>query len=171
MLERERVKLGDLHRGIQDMKHLPAELFFVDGIKENIAINEAFTLGIPVFGMVDSNTDPTSITFPIPSNDDSIKSISSIVGYISNRIIEAKGGNLNENNEQNLRIQNPVNFLKNTQWVISKIIYKKLMVSDGFYYWVGFFHKNNNDLHFLTTCSAIIDTRNSKSGQQVLPKC
>ena len=58
-------------------------------------------MGIPVFGMVDSNTDPTSITFPIPSNDDSIKSISSIVGYISNRIIEAKGGNLNENNEQN----------------------------------------------------------------------
>ena len=99
MLERERVKLGDLHRGIKDMKHLPAALFFVDGIHEKIAINEAYTLGIPVFGMVDSNTDPTDITYPIPSNDDSIRSIKAIVGYVADRIIEARGGVINEEEE------------------------------------------------------------------------
>ena len=92
MLKRERVKLGDLHRGIKDMKHIPAALFFVDAIQEKIAINEAYTLGIPVFGMVDSNADPTAITYPIPANDDSIRSIKIIVGYIADRIIEARGG-------------------------------------------------------------------------------
>ena len=97
MLDRERIKLSDLHRGIKDMKHLPAAIFFVDGIHEKIAINEAYTLGIPVFGMVDSNTDPTSISYPIPSNDDSIKSINIIVSYIADVIVEAKGGGKEEN--------------------------------------------------------------------------
>ena len=93
MLDRERIKLSDLHRGIKDMKHLPSALFFVDGIHEKIAINEAYTLGIPVFGMVDTNTDPTAINYPIPSNDDSIKSINAIVGYIADVVLEAKGMN------------------------------------------------------------------------------
>ena len=52
MLARERVKLADLHRGIKDMKHLPSAIFFVDGICEKIAIEEAKTLGIPVMGIV-----------------------------------------------------------------------------------------------------------------------
>ena len=92
MLERERVKLADLHRGIKDMKHLPKALFFVDGIHERIAISEAKNLGIPTFGIVDSNTDPRNIDFPIPANDDSIKTISLIVNYICDTIIEATGG-------------------------------------------------------------------------------
>ena len=93
MLRRERLKLADLHRGIKDMKHLPTALFFVDGIHEKIAIDEAKTLGIPVFGLVDTNTDPTNIDFPIPSNDDSMKTISLILNYISDVIVTAKGGN------------------------------------------------------------------------------
>ncbi len=92
MLSRERIKLADLHRGIKDMKHLPSAIFFVDGICEKIAIAEAKTLGIPVIGIVDSNTDPTEIDFPIPGNDDSMKSIRLIVDYISNCVIEAQGG-------------------------------------------------------------------------------
>ena len=92
MLERERVKLADLHRGIKDMKHLPKALFFVDGIHERIAILEAKNLGIPTFGIVDSNTDPRNIDFPIPANDDSMKTISLIVNYICDAIIEATGG-------------------------------------------------------------------------------
>jgi len=92
MLERERMKLADLHRGIKDMKHLPAALFFVDGIHERIAISEAKILGIPTFGIVDSNTDPRNIDFPIPANDDSMKTIGLIVNYIANTIIEATGG-------------------------------------------------------------------------------
>ena len=101
MLERERIKLSDLHRGIKDMKHLPSAIFFVDGIHERIAIKEAYTLGIPVFGMVDSNTDPNTVTHPIPSNDDSIKSINIIVSYIADVILEAKGVN-KENQEKEL---------------------------------------------------------------------
>ncbi len=92
MLERERMKLADLHRGIKDMKHLPAALFFVDGIHERIAISEAKILGIPTIGIVDSNTDPRNIDFPIPANDDSMKTINLIVNYFSELIIEATGG-------------------------------------------------------------------------------
>ena len=92
MLERERIKLADLHRGIKDMKHLPRALFFVDGMQERIAISEAINLGIPTFGIVDSNTDPRNIDFPIPANDDSMKTISLIVNYIADTIIEATGG-------------------------------------------------------------------------------
>ncbi len=93
MLNREKLKLADLHRGIKDMKHLPAALFFVDGNHERIAISEAKTLGIPVFGIVDSNTDPTTIDFPIPANDDSLKTIKLLLDFVSNRIIEVLGGN------------------------------------------------------------------------------
>ncbi len=96
MLARERIKLADLHRGIKDMKHLPSAIFFVDGICEKIAIAEAKTLGIPVMGIVDSNTDPTNIDFAIPGNDDSMKSIGIIVDYIANCVIEARGGSVDE---------------------------------------------------------------------------
>ena len=96
MLARERIKLADLHRGIKDMKHLPSAIFFVDGICEKIAIAEAKTLGIPVMGIVDSNTDPTNIDFAIPGNDDSMKSIGIIVDYIANCVIEARGGSIDE---------------------------------------------------------------------------
>jgi len=96
MLARERIKLADLHRGIKDMKHLPSAIFFIDGICEKIAIAEAKTLGIPVMGIVDSNTDPTNIDFAIPGNDDSMKSIGIIVDYIANCVIEARGGSVDE---------------------------------------------------------------------------
>ncbi len=93
-LQRERIKLGDLHRGLKDMKHLPSAIFFVDGVHERIAIKEAKTLGIKVFGIIDSNTDPTQIEYPIPANDDSIKTINLIVNYISDIIIESLGGSV-----------------------------------------------------------------------------
>ncbi len=92
LLERERIKLGDLHRGIKDMKYLPSAIFFVDGMNESTAIKEATRLGIPTFGIVDSNTDPTPIDFPIPANDDSLKSIHFVVNYIADVIIEGRGG-------------------------------------------------------------------------------
>jgi len=99
MLNREKLKLADLHRGIKDMKHLPAALFFVDGNHERIAISEAKILGIPVFGIVDSNTDPTPIDFPIPANDDSLKTIKLLLDFVSNGIIEALGGNAQSDEE------------------------------------------------------------------------
>ena len=92
LLERERIRLADLHRGIKDMKHLPEAVFFVDAIHEKTAIREAQRLGIPLFGIVDSNSDPTEIEFPIPANDDSLRSIQLIVNYIVDVIITARGG-------------------------------------------------------------------------------
>ena len=91
-LERERLRLADLHRGIKDMKHIPAALFFVDGIHERIAIAEARILGIPTFGIIDSNTDPVDIDYPIPANDDSMKTIHLIANHIADGIIESMGG-------------------------------------------------------------------------------
>ena len=87
-LNRERNKLSDLHRGIRDMRYLPAALFIVDANNEKIAILEAKKLGIPVFGIVDSNTDPLQIDYPIPANDDSIKSINLIVGHIADLLLD-----------------------------------------------------------------------------------
>ena len=87
-LNRERVRLSDLHRGIRDMRYLPTALFVVDANNEKIAILEAKKLGIPVFGIVDSNTDPLQIDYPIPANDDSIKSINLIVGYIADLLLD-----------------------------------------------------------------------------------
>ena len=92
MLTREKLKLSDLHRGIKDMKHLPSALFVIDAKHEMIAIAEAKCLGIPTFGLVDSNTDPFSIDYPIPANDDSIKAIKLIMTYVTESIHDAVGG-------------------------------------------------------------------------------
>ena len=88
-LNRERNKLSDLHRGIRDMRYLPAALFVVDVNNEKIAILEAKRLGIPVFALVDSNADPLLVDFPIPGNDDSIKSISVIMNHITELLSDA----------------------------------------------------------------------------------
>ena len=92
MLTREKLKLSDLHRGIKDMKHLPSALFVVDAKQEMIAIAEAKCLGIPTFGLVDTNTDPFSLDYPIPANDDSIKAIKLIMTYVTESIHDAVGG-------------------------------------------------------------------------------
>ena len=65
---------------------------YLNSGSEKIAISEAINLGIPTFGIVDSNTDPRNIDFPIPANDDSMKTIGLIVNYIADTIIEATGG-------------------------------------------------------------------------------
>ena len=102
MLERERLKLSDLHRGIKDMRHLPSALFVVDAKHEKISIAEAKCLGIPTFGIVDSNTDPEILDFPIPANDDSIKTIRLIISYISSSLIETMpGNNMKEDSKEN----------------------------------------------------------------------
>ena len=110
-LERERLRLADLHRGIKDMKHLPAALFFIDGIHEKIAIAEAQILGIPTFGIVDSNTDPSGIDYPIPANDDSMKTINLIINHIAEGIIEATGRSVEsgETEDSNNKIESGEN--------------------------------------------------------------
>ncbi len=96
MLTREKVKLSDLHRGIKNMKRLPNAIFVVDGIHELIAIKEAGVLNIPTFGIIDSNTDPNVVDYPIPANDDSVKCIRLIMDYITESINNITG-KTNEN--------------------------------------------------------------------------
>ena len=97
MLNRERIKLSDQHRGIKDMKRLPDAIIIVDANFESIAVNEANLLEIPIIAIVDSNTDPRNIDYPIPANDDSMKTIHFIVNYIADGIVEVKGGNIDSN--------------------------------------------------------------------------
>ena len=91
-ITRQRAKLERNLGSIADLTRLPAALFVVDISKEYIAVREATRLNIPVFAMVDTNSDPTLVDFPIPANDDASKSISLIV----DTVCEAIEGGLNE---------------------------------------------------------------------------
>ncbi len=84
-VSRQRAKLDKVLGSIADMSKLPAALFVVDVSKEHIAVREAKRLHIPVFGIVDTNSDPT-IDFPIPANDDAYKSIKVIVDVVTSAI-------------------------------------------------------------------------------------
>src|SRR5271170_6019119 len=88
MIQRERIKLETLLGGIADLNRLPAALFLIDVKKEHIAVSEASKLNIPTFAMVDTNSDPSNIDFPIPANDDATKSISLITSIIIQAIVE-----------------------------------------------------------------------------------
>ncbi len=85
---RQRAKLEKTLGSIVDLTRLPSALFIVDVCKEHIAVREAKRLGIPVFAMVDTNSDPSDIEFPIPANDDASKSISLIIGLLCQAIEE-----------------------------------------------------------------------------------
>ena len=87
-ITRQRNKLEKNLGSIADLTRLPAALFIVDIAKEYIAVREATRLNIPVFAMVDTNSDPNQVEFPIPSNDDAAKSISLIVNVICEAIEE-----------------------------------------------------------------------------------
>lgn len=90
MLEREKAKLAKVLGGIADMSRLPSALFIVDVKREHLAVAEAIKLNIPTIAMVDTNSDPTNIDFPIPANDDSSKSIKLIVEVIVKAIEEGQ---------------------------------------------------------------------------------
>lgn len=87
-ISRQRAKLEKNLGGIAELTRIPAAIFIVDINKENIALLEAKKLNITTFGMVDTNSDPTKVDFPIPSNDDASKSISVILDYIAEAINE-----------------------------------------------------------------------------------
>lgn len=85
---RQRAKLEKNLGSIADLTRIPAAMFIVDVKKEHIAVAEARNLGIPVFAMVDTNSDPRQIQFPIPSNDDASKSIAKVLDYVTQAIGE-----------------------------------------------------------------------------------
>lgn len=87
-ISRQRAKLEKNLGSIADLNRLPAAMFVVDVMKEHIAVKEANRLNIPVFGMVDTNSDPKNIDFVIPANDDATKSIELITGVMIEAIKE-----------------------------------------------------------------------------------
>lgn len=89
LLTKKKAKLEKDLGGIKDMKELPGALFIIDTKKEALAVAEAKRLGIPVIAVVDTNCDPTDITYPIPGNDDAIRAISLFVEIIANAVIDA----------------------------------------------------------------------------------
>jgi len=88
-LQKEKAKLEKNLGGIKEMTSLPGILFVVDTRKEAIAVAEAQRLGIPIVAIVDTNCNPEGITYPIPGNDDAIRSISLFTQIIANAVIEA----------------------------------------------------------------------------------
>ena len=88
MMDRRREKLLESIGGIREMNHLPGAMFVVDLRRERIAVAEAKRLGIPIFGIVDTNVDPEMIQFPIPANDDAFKSIALITRAVSDAVGE-----------------------------------------------------------------------------------
>ncbi|MBI5464387.1 MAG: 30S ribosomal protein S2 [Ignavibacteriales bacterium] len=87
-LTREKDKLQEVLSGVVDMSRLPGVLYVVDIKKEQIAVKEAKRLGIPVIAIVDTNTDPESVDYPIPANDDALKSVQLITKVIADAVIE-----------------------------------------------------------------------------------
>lgn len=85
---RQRAKLEKTLGSIADLTRLPSALFVVDVMKEHIAVREANRLGIPVFAMVDTNSDPSNVDFVIPANDDATKSIEVILGAVCGAVAE-----------------------------------------------------------------------------------
>ncbi len=92
LIRKEAAKLSNFLGGIKEMKKIPDAIFVVEPMEEHNAVAEAKKLGVPVFGICDTNCDPNMIDYPIPGNDDAIKSIKLLVALMADAIIEAKGG-------------------------------------------------------------------------------
>ena len=115
MLNRERVKLSDQHRGIKDMRKPPDAVVVVDAQYEDTAIKEASSLGIPVVAIVDSNTDPDKVNYPIPANDDSIRTIQLLMGSIANAVLDIKGSKKDNKNSEKVIFDSGSNKLETSQ--------------------------------------------------------
>lgn len=87
-LDKEYLRLSEFLNGIRDMKEMPSAMFVVDLPKEHIAVAEATRLGIPVVAIADSNSDPETIQYPIPGNDDAIRSIKLFANMVADAYIE-----------------------------------------------------------------------------------
>jgi small subunit ribosomal protein S2 len=103
-ITRQRAKLEKNLGSIADLTRLPAAIFVVDVMKEHIAVREANRLGIPVFGLVDTNSDPSNVDFVIPANDDATKSVELILGTLCNAvkegIVEGKAERTNKEEDE-----------------------------------------------------------------------
>ncbi len=99
-LSRERARLEFAFAGIKEMPGLPSAVFVIDTKKEKIAIAEANRLGIPIIGIVDTNCDPTVVNYPIPGNDDAIRSIRLFASMVADTVIESRATALEGGEQQ-----------------------------------------------------------------------
>jgi small subunit ribosomal protein S2 len=106
-ITRQRLKLEKVLGSIVDLTRLPAALFIVDVLKEKIAVREAQRLGIPVFAIVDTNSNPDGIDFVIPANDDASQSIKLIVGVMTDAIREGLNERKNEKDKEDNEVPLP----------------------------------------------------------------
>jgi small subunit ribosomal protein S2 len=93
-LKKEYEKLNSNLCGIREMNKLPQAVIIVDSIKEENAIKEAKKLGIPTFGIIDTNCDPDMVDYVIPGNDDAVRAIKVVLGALTNAIVEVNGGTI-----------------------------------------------------------------------------
>jgi small subunit ribosomal protein S2 len=106
MLDREKIKLSKILGGIEDMTKLPGAIFLVDVKREHLAVAEAIRLNIPTFALVDTNSDPTVVDYPIPGNDDASKSIQLIASELANAILEGTAERKREKSEDEPKAEN-----------------------------------------------------------------
>ncbi|MFA6781328.1 MAG: 30S ribosomal protein S2 [Bacilli bacterium] len=92
LLRKEKDKLSFTLSGIKEMRRLPQAVIVVDPDIERNAVREARKLKIPVFGIVDTNSDPDVLDYPIPANDDAVRSVRLIISVLADAVVEAKGG-------------------------------------------------------------------------------
>jgi small subunit ribosomal protein S2 len=96
LIHKEAVRLENFLGGIKEMKKLPDAVVVVDPKEDHNAVSEAKKLGIPVFGLADTNCDPATVDYAIPANDDAIKSIKLMMSLLADAIVESKGGILQD---------------------------------------------------------------------------
>ena len=120
-ITRQRAKLEKILGSIVDLTRLPAALFIIDVMKEKIAVREAQRLSIPIFGMVDTNSDPNGIDFVIPANDDASQSIDLIVGIMCEAIKDGLSDRKVERDSEE-KDEKPLSTLKKGRKAVAKII-------------------------------------------------
>jgi small subunit ribosomal protein S2 len=121
-ITRQRAKLEKVLGSIADLTRLPAALFIIDVMKEKIAVREAQRLGIPVFAMVDTNSEPSGIDFVIPANDDASESIKLILGEMCQAIAEGLGERKNEREKDDSKEVQPKSKKSSAKIIIDPVI-------------------------------------------------
>ena len=96
LIHKEALRLENFLGGIKEMKKLPDAVVVVDPKEDHNAVSEAKKLGIPVFGLADTNCDPATVDYAVPANDDAIKSIKLMMSLLADAIVESKGGILQD---------------------------------------------------------------------------
>ena len=131
-IRKEYDKLNKNLRGIREMKRLPQAMVIVDPRKEEIAIKEAHILGIPVFGVVDTNCDPDVVDYVIPGNDDAVRAVKLLIGALTNAIAEVNGNEVIDyvTEEDKNKADNKAEKAEKTEKKAAKVEEKKEVVED-----------------------------------------